>query len=146
MAENPRAIRLAERTQQIVASLLESRIKDPRLGFITITDVKMTGDCQHASVFYTVFGSDEDRAGTEAALKSAKGLIRSEVGKQLGMRLTPTIEFHLDSVPQEAQHITDALAEARRRDEELARLREGATPAGDADPYRKPADPTRAED
>lgn len=139
MTENPRAIRLAERIQQIVASLLETRIKDPRLGFVTVTDVKVTGDCQHASIFYTVYGSDEDRAGSAAALASARGLIRSEVGKQTGLRLTPTIDFHLDSVPEEAQHLADALAEARRRDAELAKLREGAKPAGDEDPYRKPA-------
>ncbi|GAA2233693.1 30S ribosome-binding factor RbfA [Rarobacter faecitabidus] len=138
MTENPRAGRLAERIQQIVARLLESRIKDPRLGFVTITDVKVTGDCQHASIFYTVLGSEEDRAGSAAALASARGLIRSEVGKQTGLRLTPTIDFHLDSVPEEAQHLADALAEARVRDAELAELRRGATPAGDADPYKKP--------
>ncbi|SNT05698.1 ribosome-binding factor A [Micrococcales bacterium KH10] len=144
MKENPRAIRLAERIQQIVAMLLEGRIKDPRLGFVTVTDVKVTGDCQHASVYYTVLGSEEDRAGTAAALARAKGLIRSEVGKQTGLRLTPTIEFHLDEIPEGAQQLNDALAEARRRDEELARLRASAQPAGDADPYKKPTE--RADD
>ncbi len=138
MAENPRAIRLADRIKEIVAQLLESKIKDPRLGFTTITDVRVTGDCQHASVFYTVLGGEEERADTAAALTSARGLIRSEVGKQTGLRLTPTIDFHLDAIPEDAQHLEGALAEAARRDAELAALRAHATHAGDADPYKKP--------
>ncbi len=137
-AENPRAKRLADRIKVIVAQLLDTRIKDPRLGFVTVTDVRVTGDLQQASIFYTVYGSDEERAGTAAALNSAKGLVRSEVGKQTGVRLTPTIEFHLDTVPETSAHLTAALDEARRRDEELAALREGKSYAGDADPYRTP--------
>ncbi|GAB2459808.1 30S ribosome-binding factor RbfA [Xylanimonas ulmi] len=140
MNENPRAKRLADRIKVIVAQMLDTRIKDPRLGFVTVTDVRVTGDLQGASVFYTVYGSDEERAGTAAALESAKGLIRSEVGKQTGVRLTPTIDFHLDAVPETAAHLTAALAEARRRDEELAALRAGKAFAGDEDPYRKPHD------
>ncbi|GAB4084965.1 30S ribosome-binding factor RbfA [Myceligenerans cantabricum] len=137
MGENPRARRLADRIKEIVAGMVESRIKDPRLGFVTITDVRVTGDLQNASVFYTVYGSDEDRAGTAAALESATGMIRSEVGKQTGVRLTPTVEFHLDAVPETAAHLDAALLEAQRRDAELAALRSGAQPAGDADPYKK---------
>jgi ribosome-binding factor A len=136
MSENPRARKLADRIKEIVAQLLDTRIKDPRLGFVTITDVRVTGDLQQASVFYTVYGSEEEHAGTAAALESAKGMIRSEVGKQTQMRLTPTVEFHLDSVPETAAHLDAALLEARRRDAELAALREGKQPAGDADPYR----------
>jgi ribosome-binding factor A len=136
MNENPRARKLADRIKEIVASMLDTRIKDPRLGFLTVTDVRVTGDLQQASVFYTVYGDDEERAGTAAALESAKGVIRSEVGKQTGIRLTPSIEFHLDSVPDTAAHLDAALIEARRRDAELAALREGKQFAGDADPYR----------
>jgi ribosome-binding factor A len=138
--ENPRARKLADRIKEIVAQLLDTRIKDPRLGFVTVTDVRVTGDLQNASVFYTVYGSDEERAGTAAALDSAKGLIRSEVGKQTGVRLTPTIEFHLDSVPETAAHLDEALLQARRRDAELAALREGKAFAGDEDPYRTAED------
>ncbi|MBE1874109.1 30S ribosome-binding factor RbfA [Myceligenerans pegani] len=137
MNENPRARRLADRIKEIVARMLDSRIKDPRLGFVTITDVRVTGDLQNASVFYTVYGSDEDRAETAAALRSATGIIRSEVGKQTGVRLTPTIEFHLDAVPESAAHLDAALLEAQRRDAELARLRAGARHAGEVDPYKK---------
>ncbi|MCL1870710.1 MAG: 30S ribosome-binding factor RbfA [Promicromonosporaceae bacterium] len=138
MTENPRSKRLADRIKVIVSTMLDTRIKDPRLGFVTVTDVRVTGDLQMASVFYTVYGSDEERAGTAAALNSAKGLIRSEVGKQTGIRLTPTIEFHLDTVPETSAHLTAALDEARRRDEELAALRAGKAFAGEEDPYKKP--------
>ncbi|PJI94404.1 30S ribosome-binding factor RbfA [Luteimicrobium subarcticum] len=137
MAESVRARKLAERIQQVVAQMLDTRIKDPRLGFVTVTEVRVTGDLQNATVFYTVRGTDEDRAGTAAALESAKGVIRSEVGKQTGIRLTPTLEFQLDAVPESAAHIEDALRAAREKDAELAALRADKAFAGEADPYRK---------
>ena len=102
MADEQRQRKVADRIQQTVAQLLERRIKDPRLGFVTITDVRVTGDLQHATIFYTVYGSEDEAAGTAKALRSARGLIRSEVGKALGIRLTPTLEFQLDSLPQSA--------------------------------------------
>ena len=138
MSENPRARKLADRIKEIVASMLDTKIKDPRLGFVTITDVRVTGDLQNASIFYTVLGDEVAHQRTAAALESCKGMLRSEVGKQTGVRLTPTLEFHLDSVPETAQTITDALSEAQRRDAEVDALRVGKQYAGDADPYRKP--------
>jgi ribosome-binding factor A len=141
MADTPRARKLAERIHEIVARMLDTRVKDPRLGFITVTEVRVTGDLQHATVFYTVLGSEEERVDTAAALASAKGLIRSEVGKQTGVRLTPTLEFTPDAVPETAAHLEAALAAAAERDAQLAREREGASYAGEADPYRKPAEP-----
>ncbi|MGY5763859.1 30S ribosome-binding factor RbfA [Brachybacterium sp. DNPG3] len=140
MSDNPRSRRLANRIRQIVATMLDTRVKDPRLGTVTITDVRVTGDLQHATVFYTVFGSDEEREGTAAALRSATGLLRSEVGKQTGVRLTPSLEFVLDAIPENARAIDDLLVMARHRDAELARTKEGASFAGEADPYRVPHD------
>lgn len=140
MVDHPRARKLGDRIQQIVAQMIDTRVKDPRLGFVTVTEVRVTGDLQHASVFYTVLGDEEARQGSAAALESAKGLIRSEVGKQTGVRLTPTLEFHLDAVPETAAHLDAALLEAARRDREVAALAAGAQHAGEADPYRKPAD------
>jgi len=131
---------LAERIQQVVARMLDTRIKDPRLGFVTVTDVRVTGDLQHATVFYTVYGSDEERAASGAALESAKGLIRSEVGRQTGVRLTPTLEFVPDALPETAASLEDALRTAKERDSELAARASGASYAGDADPYKRPAD------
>lgn len=138
MSDNPRARRLAGRIQQIVATMLDTRVKDPRLGTVTVTDVRVTGDLQHATVFYTVMGDEEERAGTAAALESATGLMRSEVGRQTGVRLTPSLEFVLDAIPENARAIEDLLAQARTRDEELARTKEGAAYAGEEDPYRSP--------
>ncbi|HEY3438828.1 MAG TPA: 30S ribosome-binding factor RbfA [Actinotalea sp.] len=140
MVDHPRARKLAERIQQIVAQMLDTRVKDPRLGFVTVTDVRVTGDLQHASIFYTVLGDEDARTGSAAALESAKGLIRSEVGKQTGVRLTPTLEFIADAVPQTAQHLEDALRQAAARDAEVAALAVSARYAGDADPYRRPAE------
>ena len=140
MAENPRVRKLADRIQEVVARMLDTRIKDPRLGFVTVTDVRVTGDLQHADVYYTVYGDDEARAGSAAALASATGIIRSEVGKATGLRLTPTLAFHLDSVPDTAKHLEDALAAAARKDAEVAALAVGASYAGEADPYRRPSD------
>lgn len=138
MSDSPRARRLAGRIQQIVATMLDTRVKDPRLGTVTVTDVRVTGDLQHATVFYTVMGDEEERAGTAAALESATGLMRSEVGRQTGVRLTPSLEFVLDAIPENARAIEDLLAQARTRDEELARTKEGAAYAGEEDPYRSP--------
>lgn len=136
MADPARARRVADRIHKTVAQVLELRIKDPRLGFVTITDVRVTGDLQQATVFYTVYGTEGERRRSASALKSATGLIRSEVGKALGIRLTPTISFQLDSLPTTARSIEDALAQAQARDAAIARAAEGASYAGDANPYR----------
>lgn len=142
---SPRQRKVAERIHEIVATLIDRRLKDPRLGMVTITDVRITGDLQHATVFFTVLGDESQLASSGAALASATGMIRSEVGKQLGLRLTPSLEFVPDALPDSARSLEDALTAARHRDEQLAKLREGAAPAGDADPYRKPASTESAE-
>ena len=113
-------------------------IRDPRLGFVTITDVQVTGDLQHANVFYTVYGSDEERADSAAALEAAKGMFRSEVGKNITARLTPSLEFIHDALPENAKHLDELLAQARERDESIEALKSTATYAGDEDPYVKP--------
>jgi ribosome-binding factor A len=133
-----RARKLADRIKVVVAETLEMRVKDPRLGFITITDVRMTGDLQQATVFYTVFGDDAEQVGTAAALESAKGVLRSEVGKQTGVRHTPSLTFVADAVPETAAHIEDLLAKVAAADAEVHRAAAGATYAGEPDPYRAP--------
>ena len=135
-----RANKLADRIAKIVAEMLERRVKDPRLGFVTVTDAKLTGDLREATVYYTVYGSADDQEGTAAALKSATGLIRSEVGRQTGLRHTPSLSFVRDTLPEGAQHMEELVAQARAADEALAQAREGAKPAGDPDPYRVPAE------
>ena len=135
---NPRVRRIADRIKVTVAEMLERRIKDPRLGFVTITDVRVSGDTQHASVFYTVLGDEEQVAGSAAALESAKGLIRSEVGKALGTRHVPTLEFLHDALPETARHLEELLVQARESDAAVAAAAAGAAYAGEPDPYRKP--------
>ena len=135
---SPRVRKIADRIQVVVAEMLERRIKDPRLGFVTITDVRLTGDTQQATIFYTVFGEQAEMAASAAALESAKGLIRSEVGKQLGLRHVPSLEFIHDALPENARHLDELLAKARASDEQVAATRAEAAYAGEADPYRKP--------
>ncbi len=135
MASN-RVLKVADRIKEVIAQLLETRVKDPRLGFITITDVRVTGDLQQASIFYTVLGDDEARASTAAALASARGMLRAEVGQTLNLRIVPTLEFFADGLQESASAMNDLMSEVRKRDEELAKLREHAKPVADGDPYK----------
>jgi ribosome-binding factor A len=146
MADPERARKMADRIKVIIAKRLERGLRDPRLGFVTITDVKVTGDLQHASVFYTVYGSIEERTDSAAALKAATGLMRSEVGKNITARLTPSIEFIADGIPENAALIDDLLREAHDRDTATEDSKGTATYAGDADPYKKPRDYDLDED
>ena len=136
MADTARARKLADRIHEIVAEALEKRVKDPRLGFVTVTDTRVTNDLQHATVFYTVLGDAEEQAATAAALASAKGVLRSEVGRRTGVRLTPTLEFVADAVPENAAHIDELLQAAAARDAHVAALAATADYAGEPDPYR----------
>lgn len=137
MADTARARKLADRIRVVVAETLEKRIKDPRLGFVTVTDARVTGDLQHATVFYTVYGDAEEQSASAAALESAKGVVRSEVGRRTGIRLTPTLEFIPDAVPENAQHIDELLRAAAAKDAEVAALAANAEYAGDPDPYKR---------
>jgi len=143
---SPRVLKLADQIKVIVAEMLERRIKDPRLGFVTVTDVSLTGDTHEATVFYTVLGTDEEKTDTAAALTSATGLIRSEVGKSLGLKFTPTVAFMPDSMPETAKAIEDLLAAVRSGDAKLAEQAAGATYAGEPDPYKRPNDDDGTED
>lgn len=131
-----RARRLSERIQVIVAETIERRIKDPRMGFVTITDVRVTGDLREATVFYTVLGDPTEQADTAEALESAKGMLRTEVGRQTGVRHTPSLAFIADAIPETARHLDDLLRKAHAADERVHEQAVAATYAGDADPYR----------
>ncbi|TQK31618.1 30S ribosome-binding factor RbfA [Arthrobacter sp. SLBN-53] len=140
MADPARARRLAKRISTIVASAIEYEIKDPRLAGVTITDAKVTADLHDATLYYTVLGptleDEPDYAGAAAALESATGVLRSKVGAGTGVRFTPTLAFVRDTVPDAANRMEELLSKVRAADADLARVREGAVPAGDADPYR----------
>ena len=140
MVDHARAARLAKRIKTIVAAALESEVKDGRLKLVTVTDCRVTGDLHDATVFYTVRGrtvSEEPNwKAAEEALSRARGQLRKIVGDQLGVRFTPTLTFKVDTVPEASAHMEELLARARARDEELAKLKEKATPAGDVNPYK----------
>jgi len=146
MADHARARKMSDRIKVIVAEMLETRIKDPRLGFTTVTDARVTGDLHDATVYYTVYGTDEEKQSTAAALESAKGVIRSEIGKQTGVRFTPTVTFVADAVPENALAIEDLLHQAAAADAEVQVKAAAATYAGDADPYKKPRDEDDEDD
>ncbi|MEU7976490.1 30S ribosome-binding factor RbfA [Micromonospora sp. NPDC050795] len=136
MSDPAKVRRHAERVRELVASVVRSQIKDPRLGMITITDARITADLRDATVFYTVLGDSVAQADTAAALESAKGMLRSTVGKALGLRHSPTLAFVLDDVQDQVKHIDDLLAAARNADAEVQRLAAQAKYAGEAQPYR----------
>jgi ribosome-binding factor A len=148
--EPARARRLAKRISTIVASAIEYEIKDPRLAGVTITDAKVTADLHDATLYYTVMGAtledEPDYAGAAAALERAKGVLRTRVGAGTGVRFTPTLTFVKDTVPDAAHRMDELLARARQADADLARVRQGAQPAGDAQPYRVVGDNGNASD
>ncbi len=140
MGQSHRTQKVADRIKVVVAQLLESRVKDPRLGFVTVTDARVTGDLQHASIFYTVLGDEAQRESTAAALESAKGMIRSALGHDLGVRVTPSVEFFADGLPESTVALDALLEEVRLRVAEVIALRAKASFAGESDPYRAPTE------
>jgi ribosome-binding factor A len=146
MTDPAKVRRHAERVRELVASVVRTQIKDPRLGMITITDARITADLRDATVYYTVLGDPTEQAATAAALDSAKGLLRSTVGKALGLRHSPTLTFVHDNVQDQAKHIDELLERARTSDAEVQRLAAGATYAGDAQPYKLDDDDEEDDD
>lgn len=138
MVDVARARKLAVRIREVVSVTLETQVKDPRLGMVTITDAKVTPDLREATLYYTVFGDPEVVASSAVALESAKGVLRRTVGQQTGVRYTPSLTFIADVVPETAGRIDDLLRAAREEDARVHSLAEGAAPAGEADPYRVP--------
>jgi ribosome-binding factor A len=138
MVDVARSRKLAERIKVLVAEALANAVKDSDLGFVTITDVKVTPDLQHSTIYYTVYGTPEDKKRSAEIIDRNRGVIRREVGHNLNVRLTPTVEFVLDEIPETAAHMNDLLAEARNRDAEVARLASAAKWAGEENPYKEP--------
>ncbi|HJX78485.1 30S ribosome-binding factor RbfA [Glutamicibacter sp.] len=137
MADSARAARLAKRVQVLMAQSLRTVIKDERIDNVTVTDARVTNDLQHATVYYTVFGEGEIKAEIAEILAKRTGALRKELGRNLTIRLTPTLTFVADEIPENASQLDELLAVAREKDAEVASLREGKSFAGDADPYKK---------
>jgi ribosome-binding factor A len=138
VVDHARARRLAERIKVLAAEALERGVKDPDIGFVTFTDVRVTPDLSHAKIYFTVYGSDDEQQRSTDALERNRGRLRGEIGHQLGIRITPTIELIRDEIPATAGALAELLAEAKRRDAEVEELKKQAKPAGEADPYLKP--------
>jgi ribosome-binding factor A len=138
VVDHDRARRLGERIKVLAAEALERGIKDPDIGFVTFTDVRVTPDLSHARIYFTVYGSDEEQEKTIEALERNRGRLRGEIGHKLGIRITPTVELIKDEIPATAGALAELLAEAKRRDAELEQIAKNAKPAGDVDPYQKP--------
>jgi ribosome-binding factor A len=143
---SPYALKRAEQIKHIAAEMLEKRVKDTRLGFVTITDVRLSKDNHDCTLFYTVLGSEAERVDTAAALEAARGQIRTAVSRRLGLKFAPTITFVADAMPETTAHMEELLAQARLVDELVAAKAVGAEYAGEPDPYRKPLDEDDDED
>ena len=148
MVDVARARKLAVRIREVVAATLETQVKDPRLGMVTITDATLTPDLREATLYYTVYGDATARTESAAALESAKGVLRSTVGRQTGVRYTPSLAFIMDEIPETADRIEALLAQARAEDARVQEIASSAAPAGEADPYRQPRsdDPDHDDD
>jgi len=96
MMNNIRASRVAEQMKKELGDILSRKVKDPRVGFVTVTDVQVTGDLQQARVFISVYGSESEKQETLIGLAKSKGFIRSEIGKRIRLRKTPEISFEVD--------------------------------------------------
>jgi ribosome-binding factor A len=114
-ASYPRAARVREAIKEVLASEVE-RLKDPGIGFVTITEVTMSPDLRNARAFYTVYGGDIDRAATRDALKRATKHLRTAVAHEVRLRFAPTLEFVEDPVPERTERIDQILADISRKD------------------------------
>ena len=134
------ALKVAEQIKLIASEMLSRRIQDPRLGFVTITEVRLSKDWQLAQIFYTVLGDEEAQAQTAEGLEAAKGQIRTAVARHMKMRFTPVIEFVPDRLPETSGQFEALLATVKASDAEIAAQRQGASFAGDEDPYKHDED------
>jgi ribosome-binding factor A len=111
-----RASRVGEQIKKELSQIMQQELKDPRIGFVTVTAVEMSGDLQVAKVYISVFGNEEQKSQTLAALERAKGFIRSEIGRRVQLRLVPEIHFHLDESLEHSERINALLQSAKVRE------------------------------
>lgn len=104
-----RSQRVAELIQKEISALIQFELKDPRIGFVTVTGVDVSPDLQHAKVHYTVMGEEKQRQETETGLNKALGYLRREIGKRLKLRLVPELSFHYDTSIEHGSHIESLL-------------------------------------
>ena len=113
-----RVNRVAEQMKKELGEIILQKLKDPRIGFITVTDVEVTGDLQNATIFISVLGSDAEKDATLKGLNKAKGFIRTEIGKRMRLRVTPEIEFEFDESIAYGNRIQTLLTQVNNESEE----------------------------
>jgi len=113
-----RVSRVGEQIKKEIVDIVRTEVKDPRVGFVTITGVEASGDLQHANVYVSVLGDDEKRKGTMDALQKASGYIRAEVGKRIRLRRTPELHFKLDTSIDYSTRISEVLRDLKDEGEE----------------------------
>lgn len=111
-----RSTRVAEQMKKEVGEIISRKLKDPRIGFITITDVEVTGDLQQATVYFTVLGNNRKRSDTLKALEQAKGFIRTEIGQRIRLRKTPELMFAFDVSAEYGSKIDTLLKQVMTED------------------------------
>ncbi|MCF6093189.1 30S ribosome-binding factor RbfA [Microaerobacter geothermalis] len=113
-----RVSRVGEQMKKELSQIIQRELKDPRIGFLTVTGVEVSGDLQLAKVFISVLGSEEQKVNTLIALSKAKGFIRSEMGKRIRLRHTPDLIFKFDESIEYGNRIESLLQQINRKDEE----------------------------
>lgn len=114
----PRAARLGEAIKEEISDIIQRGLKDPRIGFVTITGVEVSHDLRHATVFFSILGSESERKETLAGLDSARGYIRTELGKRIRLKFLPELSFKLDKTIEESQRITELIQKMHHNEEQ----------------------------
>lgn len=115
---NVRANRVAVQMKKELGDIIQRKLKDPRIGFVTVTDVEVSGDLQQAKIFLTVLGDDDKKEATLEGLDKAKGFVRSEIGARIRLRKTPELEFHWDHTYEQGKRIDELLDEIHDEDDQ----------------------------
>jgi ribosome-binding factor A len=108
--------RVDEAIREVVGEALTGEITDPRLGFVTVTEVRTGSDLRHARVYVSVLGSEQDQADSLVALASSAGVLQAHIGTELRLKRTPTLEFVIDETAERVARLDDLLADEGRRD------------------------------
>jgi ribosome-binding factor A len=109
-----RANRVAEQMKKELGEILTTKLKDPRVGFVTVTDVEVTGDLQQATVYISVLGDEKEKQDTLLGLSKAKGFIRSEIGQRIRLRKTPELLFEFDEALERGNRIETILRDLKK--------------------------------
>jgi ribosome-binding factor A len=117
MASGKRTDRLADQIKEVVSEIIQRKVKDPHVGFVTITGVTLTRDLRDATVFYSVFGDTVAQKSTNRALESAKGFIQTELAREVRIRRIPQINFKVDRSAEQGARIESLLNQIHEKDE-----------------------------